>query len=778
MNVLRNMGRGCLLTALGAVGAATADTTKGLVVEDETTRYVVSVPADETYALTADDVAEMGAYPLHKRGDGTLQAGDAMAAFAGDIHVEAGVYLAVTRNALGTSAGETYVEGGTLLSRVFSNTDGKAPSFADEHIHLAGTGHDNLGALRIDTTMAADFCRKVTFEDDVRITGTQRLDFRYTALDMKGHTLTTACSGGFYLVGLTVANMGDIMVETGAFEFQAQVNGTSAARAATFAPGSRLQFWDAKSWLANAFVLGAGASISANNGAFNLEGTDDRNVIVGPVRLDGPVTFAGGLNQQVQLRGYVTGPGVFTGGNGGWLQLNCATNDFQGGLALAGVAGDACTTGGVVVYASGAIPADGGALALTNAALWNWSTTAVALPDFTADGRVTVTGRTATAAATAKSLVKTGDGPLDVALPLKVLGATDIRGGTLRCAARVPDLVPGLNYFFAAGTSGDVNATAVPSRAASRGIETAGVAYAYKAWPEGVNQEHYYTGYIRVPGEEGEKVTCNFMTSTARGCTVIIGGVTCAKFNDNVNKKDNITVGWNRLSMARPVTLTAGWQPLYVYLGNWWDSNRGPADNTALGWAANFGIGVDWQARCVTNTAYYAKLLDPGDGSFLRATLGAKDELDPAPWRPTFADAVAFASGTALDVNDTLPYTPLVLPSLTGVPLVTNGAVTVSSSTWTLREADVRGGVPLTVASGASLAFPAGAVTVAPDDVAWMEAETGSVSYPILTAADAAAFPAHAFTLAPEARAARWRLVRDGNTLFLDHTLGLVLIIR
>ena len=213
-------------------------------------------------------------------------------------------------------------------------------------------------------------------------------------------------------------------------------------------------------------------------------------------------------------------------------------------------------------------------------------------------------------------------------------------------------------------------------------------------------------------------------------------------------------------------------------MGNYYNDTRGPQPNTTLGWVANFGIGVDWQARCATNAAHYAKLLDPGDGSFLRAMLEAKDQMDPATWRPTFAGPAAFATGTVLDVNDTLPYTPLVLPSLTGVPVLTNGAVTVASSTWTLREADVRGGVPLTITAGSSLAFPSGAVTVAPADAAWMEAETGSVSYPILTATDAAAFPAHAFTLAPEAKAAKWRLVRDGNTLLLDHTLGLTLILR
>lgn len=479
MNVLKGMG--CLLATLAAAGAVEAEPTKGLVTEGETTRYVISVPAGEDYTLTADDVAAMEGHPLHKTGDGTLRAGDAMAPFVGDVHVEAGVYRAETSNALGTSVGQTYVAGGTLLNRVASSHNGPA-SFPNEHIHLAGTGHDNQGALRTEVS-AADFCRTVTFEDDVRITGTQRLDFRYTALDMKGHTLTTSFTpGGFYFVGLKIANMGDIAVEQGSLEFQASVDGTSADRTVTLAPASGLTFWNSTSWLTHTFVFGAGTYISAGADPFNLEGTDNRAILAGTVRLDGPVSLSSSRNQQVQLRGYVTGPGGFTGGKGGWLQLNGPTNDFKGGLSLAGVAGNACTTGGVVVYANGAIPKDGGALALKNAAFWNWAPTAVDLPDFTADGHVTVTGRTAQAAVTAQSLVKTGNGPLDVALPLKVLGTTDIQGGTLRFTARVPEIVPGLNYYFNREL-GDTAWTAVPARAAFQEIDSTGVAYAYKGWP-------------------------------------------------------------------------------------------------------------------------------------------------------------------------------------------------------------------------------------------------------------------------------------------------------
>ena len=190
--------------------------------------------------------------------------------------------------------------------------------------------------------------------------------------------------------------------------------------------------------------------------------------------------------------------------------------------------------------------------------------------------------------------------------------------------------------------------------------------------------------------------------------------------------------------------------------------------------------GVGWQARCVTNTAYYAKLQDPGDGSFLRISLDSKSVFDPTPHRPTFGGAVKFGSGTVLDIADVEPYTPVVLPSLAGVPTIRNGAVRVASSTWMLREGDLTGGVPLTIEASASLAFPSGAVTVTAegDDLAFLVNTVTSVSYPILTAADDAAFPSGTFQLPDALKRARWHLKREGNTLYLDHILGLTVILR
>lgn len=47
--------------------------------------------------------------------------------------------------------------------------------------------------------------------------------------------------------------------------------------------------------------------------------------------------------------------------------------------------------------------------------------------------------------------------------------------------------------------------------------------------------------------------------------------------------------------------------------------------------------------------------------------------------------AVAFGPGATLDVNDTAPYTPVVIPELKGLPTIANGEVHVTGTTWTGR---------------------------------------------------------------------------------------------
>ena len=77
-------------------------------------KYVIDVPAGETYALTADDVAAIGTLPLVKAGEGTLTVNDVLKDYTGDIYVTNGIYRADTAGAVGargsTSAAKATID--------------------------------------------------------------------------------------------------------------------------------------------------------------------------------------------------------------------------------------------------------------------------------------------------------------------------------------------------------------------------------------------------------------------------------------------------------------------------------------------------------------------------------------------------------------------------------------------------------------------------------------------------------------------------------------------
>ena len=97
----------CLAACLGAFGAPTMGVDAG--------KYVIDVPAGETYTLTADDVTAIGTLPLVKAGEGTLKVDDVLKDYTGDIYVTNGFYQATTAGAVGTTNGVTHVlDGGTF----------------------------------------------------------------------------------------------------------------------------------------------------------------------------------------------------------------------------------------------------------------------------------------------------------------------------------------------------------------------------------------------------------------------------------------------------------------------------------------------------------------------------------------------------------------------------------------------------------------------------------------------------------------------------------------
>ncbi len=775
---------------------------------DEPTTYVVDVPEGTTLDVTADIVAAAQGKTIVKTGKGAFAVNNLMEGFAGDIYINDGYWIVNHTNALGNAVGKTYVNGGTIVNRLESGSGGKNCVFQTEELHLAGSGCDNCGAVS-NTAYSCDFARKIILDGDVRIVTNSRFDFRFSSFNMNSHKMVIRGSRDGAAFAFTVtkfSNMGDVEVEKGILEFQSNCENILASATVTLREGTGLSLWGITN-VENVkcrFDLAAGVRLRSTQGAFNYVGTKNMNSVdAGTIfKMSGMLTNEINLGNQWQLRAYMTGSGGIQGGSGGYLQLLCPTNDFTGGLDITGAVTNKAQhpVGGVVAYANGAIPnkTDSAPLAIRDATLQLRDSVLYTLPDFVAEGRVVVSNMAMVQNCTVKSLHKTGTDELTIFGPFCVAGDAAFDAGTVCLATRVPTANAGLKWEYRNPFENVRSLTHM-------GVDVNGVSYAYQSWPRCIEGkdgatdvgavEFRYTGYIRVPGNEGEDVRCNFMTCICRDAKVVIGDVTCSHVVDNKyyykgENGEDITItdkNYKRLFMAPAVTLKGGWQKITVTMKNYWNaSSRGPADKTDLGWTSNFAIGVDWQARCVTNVANYAKLLDPGDGSFLRPSLDGTRETDQnvANYRASFAGAVAFGPGVVFDVGDATPYWPLTIPSLTGLPTVQNGVLNVKSSTWTLRKSDLLDtddkphGKPLTLVGDAGLTFPAGQVTIdlSVDDAAALADITKSVTCDVI--ADASKFSDNRFVLSPTAKTSGFRLLADGGKLTLTNVKGLTVIIR
>lgn len=803
----------CALSVLSACAAFAAP-----VAEEVDGRWQFTVPEGETYTLTADDVAAIGDRPFQKAGGGTLIAGDEMAAHTGDVYLVGGVYKHTTHLALGATnapAGSVHVDGGTLWNTVKASHSGTPPSI-ERPLFLAGSGYNGLGAVT-NSVNSQNLCHNVAFTDDVKIAGSETLNFRYDNLDMGGFKLMTEFHGGyaFMFVAIAVKNPGDIEVLKGpcGFESNSGTTGTPA-QTMTIREGSSLRV---------SVVLGnlgwtlhfADRTMFENVGwdalmidpATGRHGTKNTGSFTGPVVLDGTLKADRTAGMGVTFTGPVSGPGGFLFDSGLWLRLGGAGSTFEGGVEVVGVDGK----GGLAVTADGAVPVDGAPIKVKDATLGLYAAKTIALPALVFDGTATVTGdveRTTRAA----SLVKTGDGDLTVYGSLAVSGATDIREGALRFATRVPDFIPGLHWAHNNATGYDGTADYTPEQvqafASYEGVDRTGVGYAYKGWVNTVattnksdgrvdwHNNHWYAGYVNIPGEPGADVPCRIISSISRNCLVSIDGVVVHRIDDGrvIVPTDYVDpgtdLGWRRHAWGHVLTFKAGWHRIYCYMGNHWMSGGPTGCELAMYgyWPSNFGIGVNFNAsenddwNTLTNTASYVKLLDPGDGSVFRTETNEnqKAAFDATTYRPTFGGPVAFASGTALDIGDTAPYAPVVFPSLTGVPTIRNGRVESASSTWTLRAADATGGAPLTLAAGAELAFPAGDVTVdmSAEELEALEASRKQAPFVLMQAEAGASIPPNAFKASEGLQVARWRVAVEDGRVVLASASGLAVLFR
>jgi hypothetical protein len=112
------------------------------------------------------------------------------------------------------------------------------------------------------------------------------------------------------------------------------------------------------------------------------------------------------------------------------------------------------------------------------------------------------------------------------------------------------------------------------------------------------------------------------------------------------------------------------------------------------------------------------------------------------------------------------------------MPTITNGAVSVASPIWTLRESDLTGGIPLTITGTASLDFPEGAVTVDVTDTDYLASVSTNTFHTLISAEGGAMLPGNTFVASDAVRAERWRIESTSTSVSLVRTFGLIMFLR
>ncbi|MGN0846151.1 MAG: hypothetical protein ACI4RA_02055, partial [Kiritimatiellia bacterium] len=562
--------------------------------------HTVEVAEGETKTLTAEELAAIGAETLVKTGRGTIRAGDEMADFAGDIRILDGFWDATTANAFGTADGKTYVNGGTILSRVYSpvtwTAEGGKPSYGAEAFVLGGTGCDGNGVIR-----ALKECYNfagvggITLEDDILVTGDKTLEFRYGTIQLNGHKVTVAMDkpdAAFRFVALNLLKSANMEALSGRLGMESDVNGGTKNDTATI--HSNATFWVNTLSVVQSrrLVLKPGARLRLGNSAGTLGSIDNKTNLAGPIEIEGEgedVPLDGDQQGRViTFSGPITGARGIQARNGVWLQLANGNKDLTGRVGAVGVVGpdDLSVTGGVALVGLATLPQDGGGVLLTNAQLVVrndslnasniCSITKLDFPDLVVHGKSVVTSDMTFADITLKSLRKTGEGPLTLFGRYTVAGETDIAAGTLRFGSAVPQTPCGLNWSYVWNVGRD-SGTA-PAAAYSRGVDAQGARFGYRDWratygengAASHNQSHWYTGYIKVPGE-GASVACNFMCNMNRSCYVRIGDTVVVHMRDNREMlTGTVRSDYNRLYVGPRLELPTGWQPIFIHLANSW----------------------------------------------------------------------------------------------------------------------------------------------------------------------------------------------------------------
>ena len=718
----------CILAVVAAVGACFAEGTAEATVvkgfDDATGVYAINVAEGSSYKITADDIKEAGAYPIAKRGSGTLEVGGTMGSFAGEIRIEEGVYKATKAESLGALDGGsvTVVSNGATLMIACATEN--AAQFKDK-ILLAGTISNSS-----DKNHLYAFQGQVELIEDAEIRG-QSLGIKNSNLKMNGCRLTLKMNASAVMKfeNVELTSPGDIAVEKGRLhlEGEAKWEGDENNKL-DIASGAILGMREAQCDIAWSLNLAHNAILYPSMGDIDsFEG----NTWEGPVVLNGTakVEYKNETpNTYMRFDGQVSGEGKFAIGQGAWLVLSNPLNTFTGGVVVA--RGDA-PQGGLVLAANGALPPDGGKLEIKSGTVRLSSAAWYDLPfvEVTSGGKLTSDhwGYGGTIA----KMTKWGVNIFDFHSPLSVTGEVHVSKATMRISSSPIGTVGlmAVHTNFANQVEWENFIGGVPSGSTPSDKQLVGAfanlfriaeaddtveivdspVAAYRAWSD---DEKYlmgaYSGYIW--NNSSEECAVTFASSIADTAMLWINGVKVLKGvaskRDNDNKTHFVYTG--------ECVLKPGANLFQFLLGHRKSVSWGPRsdmrEESLVYWEEARGLmyrNGSYGTPAVLDSRDFVQLIDPGDGMLFTTSKNPsayRTGLSPDRYRPNI-DQIRFDRKPANEraIIDFGGIGEFPINSLTGCPRITNGTMCVTG-TWSFVANDIEMH-PVEVAAGGGIVF-------------------------------------------------------------------------
>ena len=694
---------------------------------DEAMVEVTQDGATTTAAFSSLTLDQGGTFV--KKGMGWLQSSTAMSVFTGEVVVAEGALILTADGQSGAtrSSNEKYCTDWTGCARLVVSNGATIVliTMADgtwihlrQPVALAGEGLNGLGAIyhvkhydksSNDTQL---YYSHVTLLDDAKIVYEDggRVGIGYSIVDMDGHDLTFATRGSTRGVqvfcGLQVKNPGNILADHTQLYFSASKKWEGTAEntvTLTNNPYFRMyNFGGEIHWtLVNAYE----GLIGYSQDSASSPSYDDptQNIWHGPWRLDksmyiGASTTASD-NYGIVLASAVSGDGGFTLRHQ-WLRLKSKSNTFKGGVTVT-------TSGHLVLYGNGSLPADGGTLKLLNGGevifdeantdALSLSTMEYPAIDWTVPSGETVSLPSCTNTVV-KSLVKRGAGTLDISGKIAVTGVTEIAAGTLRVPFEQAGLCEGWVSTNGTGQSkGSSILSSLQYGATNRIASGTDLAYTHSTvlWQRSPMKPWSYLlsyhGYIWNRGTTD--ATWVIAQEMWKGTYLYIDGVRCKGYGvpgqtsgSEVNYYHGGSPNDNKRVTFYTVTVSPGPHRIdmrtYTTSSSFASSGYGPVCTmpTNATWKADFGWAIDWNGTMSTNCADYAEMRDPGDGSLFTVTTNGMDDVLSA-LVPKF-DHLKFSGGT-LDVRGS----SLSVKTLEcGAGLLTNSNAYAANGTLTVGE--------------------------------------------------------------------------------------------